>query len=310
MNAEVIIVDVTLRDGGYVNLHSWSQQDANAIISACEQARIPLCEIAYFRPRRHADDGARQPAACCPPDYVSELRARAGDVALTAMAHARDVDTADYRMLRDSGVDMVRMPASLDVVLRTLPPHIEAARAAGLRVAVNLIRASEVTAEDVAAAAKTTWECGVEAFYIADSNGSLFPDDVTALVKAAAGAAPVPLGFHAHNGLSLAFINSLTAIRAGCRYIDASLSGMGKGGGNLSLELIVGYLRSRGMSSSAMRPLVQTADSVLKPWESGVAARSESIASSLLNMNIDTIAERRGTAAAKDLVSVVDSVSG
>lgn len=308
MNAEINLVDVTLRDGGYVNLHSWTQWDAQAIISGCAEAKIPLCEIGYFRPRRHAEDGARQPAACCPPEYIDGLRKHAAGVALVAMAHARDVDTADYQMLRDSGVDMVRMPARV-AVLQTLPPHITAARAAGLRVTVNLIRASEVGADDVAAAARLARECGAEAFYLADSNGSLFPEDVAALVQTAARAAQVPLGFHAHDGLSLAFINSLTAIEAGCRYVDASLSGMGKGGGNLSLELMVGYLRSRGMSPLAMKPLVQTADSVLKPWVNGVAMRSESIASSLLNMNVDVIMEHRDAGTAQDLVSVVDSAS-
>jgi 4-hydroxy 2-oxovalerate aldolase len=224
------------------------------------------------------------------------------------MAHAHDVELDEYRILRDNGVGMVRMPARLDVLPR-LPRHVEAARAAGLRVTLNLIRASEVTPEDVAVAVKLAQDCGAEAFYLADSNGSLFPDDVTALFAAAAGAAQIPLGFHAHDGLSLAFINSLTAIRAGCTYLDASLAGMGKGGGNLSLELIAGYLRSRGSSSFTMAPLVQAADTVLRPWKDGVAARCESMASGLLNLNIDGIAEHRGAAGTKELVSVVDALS-
>ena len=308
MPGDVILVDVTLRDGGYVNDHSWSLQDAISVVLACAGAQIPYCEIGYFRPRRHEADGTSQPAACCPPGYVRALAGCSPGVALTAMVHAHDVELADYRALRDGGVAMVRMPARLEV-LPALPRHVEAARAAGLRVTLNLIRASEVPAGEVAAAARLARDCGAEAFYLADSNGSLFPDDVSSLVGAAGEAARIPLGFHAHDGLSLAFINSLAALRAGCTYLDASLAGMGKGGGNLSLELIAGYLRTRGDSAFTITPLVQTADTVLKPWKSGVAARCESMASSLLNMNLEGIAEYRSADSAKQLVSLVDSRS-
>jgi 4-hydroxy 2-oxovalerate aldolase len=307
MTAEVTLIDVTLRDGGYVNQHLWQRSDAVAVVRACAEAKVLQCEIGYFRPRRHAADGAHKPAACCPPDYVAELRDCVPGITLVAMAHAHDIDVSDYRALYDSGVRMVRMPARLEV-LPNLPPHVAAARAAGLRVAVNLIRASEVSLDDVSAGARLAQECGADVFYIADSNGSLFPEDVARLVEAAAEGTQIPLGFHAHDDLSLAFSNSLTAMRAGCAYLDASLAGMGKGGGNLSLELLAGYLRSRNISPFAMAPLVQAAENILKPWKNGVSARCESIASGLLNMNIDAIANHRSSHGEEKLISIVDAL--
>lgn len=307
MPDSVTLIDVTLRDGGYVNGHSWSLQAATSVVTACAEARISLCEIGYFRPRRHDEHGTPKPAACCPPGYVARLREAAPGVTLVAMAHVHELDTSDYRLLADAGVSMVRFPARAEI-LKSLPPHAEAARAAGLRVTVNLIRASEVTPEDAAMAARLATDCGAEAFYLADSNGGMFPDDVRELVGAAAQEADIPLGFHAHDGLSLAFINSLTALDAGCTYLDASLAGMGKGGGNLCLELIVGYLRARRNAPHAIVPLVRTADTVLAPWKTGVAARCESMASSLLNMNIDDIAEFRAPGGRGDLISAVDSL--
>ncbi len=247
-----------------------------------------------------------RPAACSPPHYLRTLRENSPQLDLVVMAHARDVDLSDYATLRSNGVSMVRMPAKREV-LATLPAHVEAARSAGLLVTINLIRVSEVTSEDVVSAAELAEASGANAFYLADSNGSLFPDDVTALLGAASAASAIPLGFHAHDGLSLAFINSLAALRAGCTYLDASLAGMGKGGGNLSLELMAGYLRSRGFSALNMAPLARTADTVLKPWKHAVAARCESMASSLMNMNIDDIAHYRGGDATKELVSIVDA---
>jgi 4-hydroxy 2-oxovalerate aldolase len=308
MSDGTLVVDVTLRDGGYVNQHSWSLSEASEVVAASAAAGIPYCEVGYFRPRRHEVDGKERPAACSPPQYLSTLKAQNPQVGLVVMVHARDVDLSDYETLRDNGVSMVRMPAKSDV-LRSLPAHVEAAKSAGLEATVNLIRVSEVRASEVADAARLALASGADAFYLADSNGSLFPEDVTALFEVVSSAASIPMGFHAHDGLSLAFSNSLAALRAGCSYLDASLAGMGKGGGNLSLELLAGYLRSRGSGTLNMAPLARAAATVLKPWKEGVAARCESMASSLLNMNIDEIAGHGGNDPTKELVTLVDATS-
>nr|WP_311138684.1 hypothetical protein [Pseudomonas amygdali] len=56
----------------------------------------------------------------------------------------------------------------------------------------------------------------------------------------------VPLGFHAHNNLSLALANASAAIEAGAEYIDTSICGMGAG--NLHLSMLVAYLERIGVS--------------------------------------------------------------
>lgn len=304
----VTLLDVTLRDGGYVNGHAWTRADAAAVVAACVDARITYCEVGYFRPRRHESDGERLPAACCPPDYLAELRGRHSDITLVAMCHARDVNLNDYRMLTEMGVGLVRMPATMSL-LPSLGKNVAAAKDAGLRVTINLIRVSEVALKDVVRAAELAEEFGADIFYVADSNGSMFPTDVRRIVAAASEVISIPLGFHAHDGLSLAFINSLTALEVGVRYLDASLAGMGKGGGNLSLELIVGYLRARTSAELSMAPLAHAAATVLQPWKGGVMARCESMASGLLDLNLDAIDALRGDEA-KELVLLVDSLSG
>lgn len=304
---DVALLDVTLRDGGYVNGHVWSRQQATAVVSACATAHIPFCEVGYYRPQRHDVDGADRPTYCSPDDLLRTLSQAAGAVTVSVMAHTRDVRPTDYRRLADAGVGMVRLPAQ-QAILPTLTPHVEAAREAGLMVAVNLIRVSELPAREVAAAARQAEQWQVNAFYLADSNGSLFPEEVDRLVRVAGVETSVPLGFHAHDGLSLAFINSLSAVRAGCRYLDASLGGMGKGGGNLALELIAGYLRARSQAPHVMAPLAHAAAEVLKPWRVGMLAKCESIASGLLDLNIDAISDRRDQDR-RELFTLVDAIS-
>ncbi len=302
-----VLVDVTLRDGGYVNNHSWSRSQSLAIVASCARGGIPFSEVGYFRPRQHADRGESFPAACCPPDYLEALHAASPAVTLTVMAHLRDVRTADYKLLADCGAGMVRLPAQASQ-LADIAAHVAAAHEAGLRVGVNLIRVTELPESEISRAAAIAAAAGADVFYIADSNGSMLPGDAARLTALACeAAAGTAVGFHGHDGLSLAFANTLAARQAGASYLDASLAGMGKGGGNLALELITGYLRAREGAPLAMAPLAHTAASVLAPWRGdGVGARCEAMASGLLDLNLD------GIQAARDvgdggLVAVVDA---
>jgi 4-hydroxy 2-oxovalerate aldolase len=49
---EGVTLDVTLRDGGYVNGHSWSLGDAADVVAACIDGHVPYCEAGYYRPER------------------------------------------------------------------------------------------------------------------------------------------------------------------------------------------------------------------------------------------------------------------
>ncbi|WP_091450440.1 beta/alpha barrel domain-containing protein [Actinokineospora iranica] len=300
----ISLVDVTLRDGGYMNEHSWTRKDSAMVVEACEQARILLCEVGYFRPRLHTAEGKSRPAYCSPPDYLVELRERFPQVVMTVMARPADVEPADYRALAEGGASVVRFPAT-PRLLPDLGEHLAAAQDAGLRVTLNLIRVSEVAPAQVRAAAELAQRHRVDAFYLADSNGSLFPAQVTELFALAAEATDVPLGFHAHDGLSLAFINSLTALEAGCRYLDASIGGVGKGGGNLSLELVAGYLRTRRNARFTMAPLTRVAPTVLRRCDRDAAARFDSMASGLLDLNMEETALVKNEE--RELVALVDA---
>src|SRR5918999_842656 len=288
------VLDVTLRDGGYVNGHRWSHSDARNIVRACVQGGIRAAEVGYFRPERHDVDGDTRPSASCPPHYLDALSVVAGgDTTLVAMAHRKDVRPERYRQLARRGVGMVRLPTKIGDFDK-IDPHVTAIKDCGMRAGVNLIRVSEVNLADIGKAAAAVERSGADVFYVADSNGSLFPAGVTEIVRTARAETSRPLGFHAHDGLSMAFGNALAAIDAGCTYLDASLAGMGKGGGNLRMELIAAYLRSRAGIPFDVTPLARATAEVLAPWqETSSVTECEPIISGLLDLNLDDIAKVR-----------------
>lgn len=49
------------------------------------------------------------------------------------------------------------------------------------------------------------------------------------------------IGIHAHNNQELAFANTIECTALGVDYLDATVSGMGRGAGNCRMELLLGF---------------------------------------------------------------------
>ncbi|MFL2591330.1 MAG: hypothetical protein ACJ0PY_05710 [Flavobacteriaceae bacterium] len=84
----------------------------------------------------------------------------------------------------------------------------------------------------------------IDYLYMADSYGSVLPHQIESTIHKIRSYTNVKLGFHGHNNLELGLINALKAIENGVELIDCSISGMGRGAGNLKTELILTYLDS------------------------------------------------------------------
>ena len=75
-------------------------------------------------------------------------------------------------------------------------------------------------------------------------------------------ATDLELGFHAHDNLTLAFANTITAIERGVTWMDGCVGGAGKGG-NLSTERIALHLQSSGHGRFDLFTLATVAESWL-----------------------------------------------
>ncbi|WP_226503495.1 nucleoid-structuring protein H-NS [Pseudomonas sp. MWU16-30317] len=239
--SQVRIIDVTLRDGGYRNNFEFTTDYAiNAVAHLAEVgvhcAEIGYCNGSFIRKPEHGANSA------VTGDYINALvKAAQGRLGLCVMVHPRNVTAVDLAQLAERGVAMVRVCLRLDQLdegLRTLA----LAKSFGVEVSANITHVTTQPAAVLADMALRAEGTGVDVICFADSNGHMLPDDVRRLFDRTAREVHTPLGFHAHNNLSLALANAMAAIDAGAEYIDASLCGMGKGAGNLPLGMLIGYL--------------------------------------------------------------------
>jgi 4-hydroxy 2-oxovalerate aldolase len=82
-----------------------------------------------------------------------------------------------------------------------------------------------------------------------DSAGAYFPDDVRERIDTLVNGLSIPVGFHGHNNLGMAVINSVTAVNAGATIIDGTIRGFGAGAGNTQLEVLVAVFERLGFET-------------------------------------------------------------
>ncbi|MFG2525292.1 hypothetical protein [Streptomyces sp. NPDC048527] len=248
-----LLLDVTIRDGGYVNGHEWTVPQARSVVRTVAAAGVPFVEVGYLR---EAASGPLTPSARCEPDYLEALAAVAGATGLAVMVRPGEVSPRAVKGLADIGVRMVRVLAGR-LGVDAAVPFVEAAAEEGLLPVVNLTHASTHSAARLAGAVARAARVGARIVYLADSNGSLYPHETAERVRAAVeAAADATVGFHPHDNLGLAFANTVAALGAGARAVDASIGGIGKGGGNLRLELIAAHLVRHAGADLRLDPLM------------------------------------------------------
>ena len=87
---------------------------------------------------------------------------------------------------------------------------------------------------------------GVNACYIVDSFGSMFPEDMDLILSIFEETLDnqIELGFHSHNNIQLSLALSIKFINDAKRdiIIDSTLQGIGRGAGNTKTELLLEYM--------------------------------------------------------------------
>jgi 4-hydroxy 2-oxovalerate aldolase len=101
-------------------------------------------------------------------------------------------------------------------------------------------------------------------FYMVDSFGGVYPSDVVNTINIVREKTSVSLGFHGHNNMELGLINTLTALENGVEIVDATITGMGRGAGNLKTELLLTVLNSKGLIDLDFNPLGVVVDGFTK----------------------------------------------
>jgi 3-deoxy-manno-octulosonate cytidylyltransferase (CMP-KDO synthetase) len=235
------LLDCTLRDGGYYTNWSFDDTFVSLLVHFLDKSGVDIIEMGYKSPLK----GGKYRK--CNDAFIKSIVGYCKSE-LAFMIDAKDFinGEVDVKLLKDIVKPSSESPFTY-CRLAITPQQIKEALIMidlldelGYKVIVNVMRVSLLEDSEIRKFCKELSIDKVRALYFADSFGSLLPTRVKEIVDIFKETGK-DIGIHTHDNLGLAFANSIEAHNNGVEFIDGTLTGMGRGVGNVRTEQLLMY---------------------------------------------------------------------
>ena len=253
------ILDCTLRDGGYYTEWDFSKEIVRLYIESLNQLPVDYIEIGY-RSKPMVDYYGE--FFYCPVYIMEQIRQQCSKK-IAIMLNEKDVsETTAPELLKPTFglIDMVRLAVDPKNFRRALK-LAELINGMGFEVGFNVMYMSKWPSQKDFLNQLNEVDEKVEYFNMVDSYGGVYPNDVREIYNLVRSKTNVKIGFHGHNSLELGLINTLTAIDCGAEIVDTTITGMGRGAGNLKTELLLIALNAKRLLEFDFNMLSKVVDS-------------------------------------------------
>lgn len=245
---KIKILDCTIRDGGYYNNWNFDIDMVKNYINQCQLQNIDIIELGYIRlaNKEYGMFGKINS------NLFNALKINNANNDLPALAVMLDAKEM-FDLSPDSVVAKIRDLCGEPKIcfkyirlathyndLEKCIPYVNALLNVGYELCINLMQIDLANDDEVNNCINYLKNMkDISAIYIADSLGTFLPNKLEKLITTFKENCSQSLGFHAHDNLGLALINSLCALTAGVTWIDSTMYGMGRGAGNVRTEQIL-----------------------------------------------------------------------
>jgi len=269
LEAEVGLYDTTLRDGEQTVGVVLDPQQKLAIARALSEAGIERIEAGF--PRVSEDDF----------DAVRLIAAAGLEAEVWGFSRAVE---ADVKALVELGVEhsVIESPISdlkldalgldREAMLERIVYALSFAVREGIHVCFFGVDGTRADPGYFETVYKTAVEAGAREVAVVDTLGVAGPEAVAELVGRSREWLDVPIHWHGHNDFGLATAAAVAAVRAGARWIQGTINGMGERAGNanlgeiaLALEAVYGI--RTGLRLDRVRALSGLTGVELEAWK-------------------------------------------
>ena len=234
------ILDCTLRDGGYYTQWSFSEDLVKSLVLGLLESQVNMIELGYKSPVkggkfRKCNDG-----------YLNRLLKEFKDKAnFCFMIDLKDfIDNGDLnrdilnKTVKNRDFFTTCRVAFKQNQIKYIEEVCDLLSEKGYDIIVNIIAITDIDSKGLDNICETISGIDLKAVYFADSYGNLIPNQIGEIYKSLKKTGK-KIGFHSHDNLGLAFANSLKCVELGVNYIDTTVTGMGRGVGNLKTEQVL-----------------------------------------------------------------------
>jgi len=256
---QIKVLDCTIRDGGLINNHYFTDEFVRAVYQALSKSGIDYMEMGYRNSRElfpPTDFGAWK---YCDDEKIRQItEGIESNIKLSIMVDAHRVKEQVFAPVDESPVDMIRVATYVKDMDKAIE-LIQKCHDLGYETTVNIMACSKEIEPDLAEGLDQLAKSPVDVVYVVDSFGALYCEQIEYLTKLYKKHLPAEkeIGVHCHNNQQLAYANTIEGIIHDANYVDGSLFGIGRGPGNCCLELLVGFLKNPKFNITPIFKVIQ-----------------------------------------------------
>lgn len=251
MVSEVKILDCTLRDGGYYTDWEFKRSLIEDYLQAMSALGVDYVELGF---RSLCNDGFKGGCAFTTEEFIESLNVP-DSLQLGVLVNASELFDPEEQMnivlqrlfpvsAANSRIKLVRIACHVHEFCAVLPASAWL-KEQGFIVGFNLMQVADRSQGEIEAISREARKWPLDVIYFADSMGSMSPDEIARIIKWFRAHWDRALGIHCHDNMEMALQNTLRAIDEGVAWVDATVTGMGRGPGNTKTEYLVLELAER-----------------------------------------------------------------
>ena len=247
------LLDCTLRDGGYINDWKFGEKPIHDMIDKLEKTNVDILEIGFIKDEPYQRDRTVFNDMGQIETMISPKKPSLQYAAMIEVVNPIPLEKLVPRT--KNAVDIIRVivwktkHAGGQVVdaLEEGFAYCKGIVEKGYKLCVQPARVDQYSDEEFVAMVRRFSTLDPLAIYVVDSWGTQNPEQLLYYMHLADDNMPrqIALGYHGHNNMMQALSAAQQMIHEGFDreiIIDASIYGIGRGAGNLNLELIASYL--------------------------------------------------------------------
>ncbi|HZK53587.1 MAG TPA: hypothetical protein VFC84_05290 [Desulfosporosinus sp.] len=271
---KISLLDCTLRDGGYINDWNFGENSIQDIEHKIVSTGVEIFEIGFLKDEPYINDRTVFNSVHQISDIIGPKLPDVQYAAMIEVVNPLPIEKLEQRA--EETIDIIRVIVWKSMLQEGFD-YCKGVVERGYKLCVQPARVDQYSFEEFIQMIKLFNKLDPMAVYVVDSFGTQNKDAILEyFILADDYLKPeIALGYHGHNNLQQAFGIAEAFIELGLKrdiIVDGSIYGIGRGAGNLNLELFAKYLNEKHGKSYRIGPMLDVFDKYIQgifadcPW--------------------------------------------
>lgn len=262
----ILLLDCTLRDGGYINNFRFGFSSICTIIERLSSAALDIIECGFLKSQANDKETSLYGSIEAIKEVINEKKKDSMYVAMIQFGAIKASEISPYDGSSIDGIRITFHEHEIDGAFVLAQDLMKK----GYQIFMQPVGTATYKDSALLALIERVNQLSPFAFYLVDTLGTMYQKDLLRMFHLIDHNLnpQIFLGFHSHNNLQLSFANALELISLHTErqlIIDSSVLGLGRGAGNLCTELITRYINETFGLRYDILPLLEIIDEQIEP---------------------------------------------